>query len=70
MVGFAIPLVNPLGPVHAYVTTPGVEVAADNDNVLPAQLGALLLTVGVAGAEGSTSVKGPTWFDGQPFSTT
>ena len=70
MVGFAIPLVNPLGPVHAYVTSPGVEVAAENDKVLPAQFGALLVTVGVAGAEGSTSVKGPTWFDGHPFNTT
>lgn len=70
IVGFAIPLVNPLGPVHENVTIPGVAVAADNDNVLPAQLGALLLIVGVAGAEGSTRVKGPTWFDGQPFSTT
>ena len=33
--------------------------------VLPAQSGPLLLTVGMAGPDGSTRVNGPTTFEGQ-----
>ena len=43
---------------------------AVNVTVLPAQTGELLVITGVAGADGSASVNGPTWLEGQPFSTT
>ena len=70
MEGFANALVNPFGPVHAKLATPGELVEAERDNVFPEQIGALLPTTGDAGAEGSVSVKGPTSFDGQPASVT
>ncbi len=68
--GFCVVLANPFGPLHAYVAVPGVVVLAVRFKVFPLHTGPLLAAIGVAGGEGSTSVKGPTILEGQLFNVT
>ena len=56
MVGFCKVLVKPFGPVHDQVAVPDVAVVAPNVNVLPLQIGVLLVKTGVIGGLGSTNV--------------
>jgi formaldehyde-activating enzyme involved in methanogenesis len=65
--GFCSDEVNPLGPVQLYVAPAMVE--AESCNVLPAQIGPLLLAVGGAGAAFTTAVV-VTGVEAQPFTVT
>lgn len=64
--GFCRLLVKPSGPVHLKVTGPVADVVAPRFNVVPKQIGLLLVTTGASGGLGSDSVNGPTALDGQP----
>lgn len=55
IVGLKILLVKPFGPFHVYIATPEV-VFPSNVNVLPLQMGALVVIVGVTGGVGSDKV--------------
>lgn len=69
IVGFCTLLLKPFGPFQVYVT-PGVAELAVSTKLFPLHIGLLLPVIGVAGGVGSDKVKGPTTFDGQPFSVT
>lgn len=66
ILGFCEELTNPFGPVQDQLGVPDVVVLAVKLMVPPLQIGLLLVRVGVEGGDGSTSVTGPTVFDGQP----
>ena len=59
IVGLAVFAVNPFGPPQANVAVPGDVVLASNVNILPLQIGALVVIVGVAGGVGSDKVIVP-----------
>lgn len=56
MTGFCSVLVNPLGPVHAYLSGPVKVVLALSVKLFPAQIGPLLLSVGIPGVGLITTV--------------
>lgn len=70
MLGFAKPLLNPLGPVQFQVGVPENPVVAERFKVPPLHTGPLLETAGAEGGLGSARLTGPTVFEGQLFSET
>ena len=63
--GFCKPLVNPFGPVQAYVAP--VTAVVVRLRVVPLHKGPLFCGAGEAGAEGTVSVKGPAGKEGHPL---
>ena len=70
IIGDAVLLVKPAGPVHEKVGRPGSVVPTFNCMSWPIQTGLLLETAGAGGGFGSDNVNGPTMFDGQLFNCT
>ena len=63
-------LLNPFGPVQFLKAAPVDVVLASNCKVLPLHIGLVLLSVGVAGGLGDTSVKGPASAEEQSLAVT